>query len=227
MAAILPLGLPWNFPLVGDDRSIYAPPRYRLQRDPPRVGTPRPYVPPLSLDEVVLHLRLDPDAVNGPEAPLLEGMVAAAARHLEDYAGITLSPTEWRMTMRHFPPVWNQPLDLPMPPFLELLQIVFAGSPVNVNDYAVEVDESYPARLYHKSGFWPRAWTPTPVLVAIDWRAGYETPDDIPRTLKQAMLMAIGTWYENRESSQQWQIYPLVELGWERLIGHHRAAGFA
>ena len=116
MTATPPIGLPWNYPFWGEPgRSIFAPPRYRLQRLPLAPGQ-HAAPPPLSLEEVVLHLRLAPEAKDGPEKPLLEGMIAAAARHLEDYAGVTLMRTGWRMTLRHWPPVWTQPLDLPMPP---------------------------------------------------------------------------------------------------------------
>ena len=226
MTATRPIGLPWNYPLFGEpNRSIFAPPRYRLQRRP---LAPAPQaVPPLSLDEVVLHLRLDPEAKDGPEKLLLEGMIAAAARHLEDYAGITLLHTGWRMTMRHWPPVWNMPLDLPMPPFHQLLRIEVAGEDLDINEFLVEDDETMAARLYPKSGFWRWAWSPTPAMIVINWIAGHEKPDEIPSPLRLAMLMAIGHWYENRETSQQFQLYPIVELGWQSLLTAYRDVGFA
>jgi uncharacterized phiE125 gp8 family phage protein len=229
MAETVPIGLPWNAPLIGEpDRSIFAPPRYRLTREPLKVAPAASEIdPPLTVEEVVLHLRLAPDAKDGPEKPLLEGMIAAAGRHLENYAGVTLMRTGWRMTMRHFPPVWNQPLDLPMPPFVKLVAISVAGQEHEIDAYAVELDDMMPARLYPKSGYWTYAWSPTPATIAIHWLAGYAKRDEIPATWRQAMLMAIGHWYENRENVQQWQLYPVLELGWRDLLAHDRVPGFA
>jgi uncharacterized phiE125 gp8 family phage protein len=233
MAETRPIGLPWNFPLFGEiDRSIRAPPRYRLTRRK-TVATPGPprripdLTPPLSLDDVVLHLRLAPDAVAGPEKALLEAMTTAAARHLEDYAGITLLRTDWRMTLRHFPPVWNDPLELPMPPLNKLERIAIFDEDQPLDDYLVEEDESAPARLYPANGFWRWAWSPIPAMITIDWIGGHDTPADIPAPLRQAMLMAIASWYENRESVQQFNLYPVIELGWQALLGHYRMIGMA
>lgn len=43
---------------------------------------------------------------------------------------------------------------------------------------------------------WPATYGPASITV----EAGYATPDDVPRSMKQAMLLLIGHWFANRES---------------------------
>jgi hypothetical protein len=55
---------------------------------------------PLELSAIVLHLRLDPGAETGPEAPLLTSMLASAVAHLERYCSCAIMAQEWRLTLR-------------------------------------------------------------------------------------------------------------------------------
>jgi uncharacterized phiE125 gp8 family phage protein len=218
------LGWGWNPPLWGDpSRSIWAPPRFRLRRtNPPRAQ-------PLSLDEVVLHLRLDPEAIRGPEVPLLNGMIAAATQTLEDHAGVAVMRQEWRMTLRHWPAVWGDPLNIPLPPLHELRGVIVNGQGQDLANYGVELDERLPARMYPLAGYWPQiVLVPRqPQGIIIDFSCGHEKPEDVPASLRQALLLAIATWYENRESLQQFTLTPMLEIGWRPLLEPYREAGFA
>ena len=49
----------------------------------------------------------------------------------------------------------------------------------------------------------------------------------MPPSIKQALLMAIATAYENRESLSPYTLTPIVELGWENLIMPYREIGLA
>jgi len=216
----------WNPPLWGEvGRSIWAPPRHRIhsiRRWYETVG------PPVSLEEVVLHLRLDPAAVNGPEKPLLEMLTLSATRALEDYAQIAVMEQDWRMTLRNWPAVWTDGLELPFPPFRELFRIGVAGEWQDIADYRIELDEYRPARLFPARGYWgARYWPGRFDNILIDYRAGAAKPEDVPPPIKQAILMAIGTWYENRESVQQFTLSPMLEIGWRHLIEPYREPGFS
>ena len=223
MAAILPIGWGWNPPLVGGWRSIWAPPRYRLRR------TTAPRQQPLTLDEVVLHLRLAPDAVSGPEKPLLEATILAATQALEDHAGVSVMEQEYRMTMMHWPYVWGDAIEIPMPPFRELRGVSVRGDAVPTDQFAIELDDRLSAKMYPLAGYWQPAVIAPPLheAIRIDFLAGAEKPEEISPAIRQALLMAIAHWYENRESSQQFQLYPVIELGWRSLLEPYRMPGFA
>ncbi len=47
--------------------------------------------------------------------------------------------------------------------------------------------------------FWPTDVRYQPASVKIDFVAGYGTPDDVPDTFKQAILLTVGSWYAGRE----------------------------
>src|SRR5215471_1036682 len=170
-------GWGWNSPLVGElDRSIFAPPRHRL------TCTKRPVEQPLTPAETVLHLRLDVGAETGPEKTLIERLIAAATKTLEEHATIAVMTQEWRMTLRRFPVVWNDPLDIPLPPFDTLLGITVAGDAQDLVDFEVEHDDRLPARLYPVSGVWPAIWSRTPQGIIIEYRCGWASRADVPET---------------------------------------------
>jgi uncharacterized phiE125 gp8 family phage protein len=209
-------GFGWNYPLA----SGFAPPRTR------RVCIMRPTDQPVTLDEAVLHLRLDPTAATGPELPLITRLIAAATTALEEYASVAVMQQDWRMTLRHWP-LYGQGLPLPLPPFAELLRIRVNQVEQPIADYYVEADDRLAANLYPVSHYWPAIATFDRDAVIIEWRAGVERPEDVSETIKQAILMAVGTWYENRESLQQFVLTPMIEIGWKSLIDAYREPGFA
>lgn len=212
MAAVMPIG--W-----GVSQASHVP-RYRLKR------TKAPTEPALDLDEVVLHLRLDPAAVSGPEKPLLEGMVRGATQALEEYAGVAVMSQELTMTLGHWPMPFEA-LELPMPPFDELVTITVDAAGLDVDDFDVELDERLPAKLFPKSGAWPSPPYARHAGIAITYMAGVENRDDLSPTLRQALLMAVAFFYEQRESTAQFALHPVLELGWRSLLDPSRMPGFA
>jgi uncharacterized phiE125 gp8 family phage protein len=180
---------------------------------------------PLELPEIVLHLRLDPGADSGPEAPLLTSMLASAIGHLERYCSVAIMEQDWRITLHEWPPAY-QGLELPNPPFAELLQIRTSDGPADLADFVIEPDDRFPAVLYAASQFWPQV-TRGPLAISIDFRCGRETADEVPADIKQALLLAIAAWYENREALTQFTLTPMIELGWQALLGPYRQEGFA
>jgi uncharacterized phiE125 gp8 family phage protein len=222
MAEILPIGFGWNYPLTWElGRSPYAQPLHR------RRCRQLPTEQPITLQEAILHLRLDPDAENGPEAPFIEGMIAAATRMLEQYASVAVMKQRWQMSLNHFPAP-TLALEIPLPPFLDLVSIDVNGHQEDIADYMVELDDRLPSRLYPLSHFWRVLPIPrTPGAIKIEWECGHERPEDVPPTVKQAIFMAMATWYENRESLQQFTLNPMIEVGWDAILGHYREPGFA
>jgi len=212
----------WNYPIIGDpSRSIWAPPRSRM------VCTRRPTVQPITPEQAILHLRLDPDTNSGPEAALIDMLIAAATQSLEDYAGVALMSQEWRLTLRHLPPVWGDALDIPLPPLDELLKVTINEIDQDLGDFEIERDDKMPARIVPVRRYWPAVSPRKQAAVVIEFRCGVVDPDDVSPALRQALLMAIAFWYEQRESTATFSLTPVLELGWQSLISPYRAAGIA
>lgn len=204
--------------------SVFAQPRRRLARFGP------PGLPPLavSLDEAILHLRLDPAVTQGgPETALIEGYIRAATRAVEEYASIAVMEQDWRMTLAHWPWAWTEGLDLPYPPFAELLRIRVNFIEQPLGDFYVEVADHFPSVLYPAGRMWAQ---PAPLEregIIVEYRAGHAASEAVPATIKQAILLAIGSFYENRESLQQFTLTPMVEIGWQSLLTPYRAEGLS
>lgn len=184
-----------------------------------------PTVLPLGLAEVVAHLRLDPGAELGAEAPLLTGMLGAAVGHMQRYCSYAIMTQTWVLSLHGWPANYTG-LDLPYPPFADLASISMHGDALDPADFLVERDDRAPATLYPIGDLWPYAQR-APQAIEIEFTCGRDDPGDIDADIKQALLMAIAAWYENREELTQFALTPMIELGWEPLLTHYRQAGFA
>ena len=187
-----------------------------------RIRLNAPTMLPLTADDVALHLRLDPAAATGAEAPLLERMIRAATVAAENYASIAVMAQDWQLQVSYWP---AGGLEIPTPPFVDLLRVGVGGTDHDLGDYRIASDSRFRATVHPVSGAWPALSPSAPA--EIEYRAGAATPDDVDPPIQQAILMAIATWYENRESLQQFTLTPMIELGWEPLLDHYREPGFA
>jgi uncharacterized phiE125 gp8 family phage protein len=198
--------------------SARALPRYRLTR---RGATPGLAV---SLADAVLHLRLAPGSESGPEAPLIERLIRTATATLENYADLSVLEQDWTMRLAALPNA-GASIVIPRPPLIAIDNLNVAGDPLDADDYHVELDDRMAGVLWPANGWWP-VHTVGPGAVAINFQAGWPV-DDIPAPITQAILLAVATWYENRESLSQWTLYPMIEIGWEGLLTPYRSQGFA
>src|SRR5271170_765448 len=194
-----------------------ALPRYRLTRRGALPGLA------VSLDEAVLHLRLPPGSETGPEAPLIERLIRAATATLENHADLSVLEQDWTMRLAALPNA-GASIVLPRPPLIAVDSLSVAGDALDPDDYRVELDDRMAGTLW-PSGYWPTHMIEVNAI-SIDFSAGWPLAD-IPAPIAQAILLAVATWYENRESLSQWTLYPMIEIGWEPLLAPYRSQGFA
>lgn len=73
-----------------------------------------------------------------------------------------------------------------------------------------------------KSGFnWPSAQNRSDAI-KIEYEAGYgDATTDVPATIRHALMMLIGNWYENREAVSFDKLSD-VPFGFDALIANHR-----
>lgn len=74
-----------------------------------------------------------------------------------------------------------------------------AAGTVSAGDYVVDTDEE-PGRVVLKSGeTWPAVVLREAAGVRVRFTAGYGNASAVPAPIKQAILLLVGSLYENRE----------------------------
>lgn len=157
-----------------------------------------PDVEPLTVADVKLHLRLTSDTT---EDALITGLITAAREYCENYTGRAFATQTVALYLDSFPA--EDYIELPLSPLQSVTSVVYKNSAGTETTMTVTTDyivDSYSpvgrvVLAYGKT--WPD-FTAYPVNpITITYKAGYTT---LPKALRQAMLLLIGLWYENREN---------------------------
>lgn len=162
--------------------------------------TTPPAVEPVTLADAKQHLRVDTDA----DDSYIVGLIAAAREWCEAYLDRTLIHTQWTMRLENFP---ADEIELPRPPMataagftdVSVVHTLSDGTTATLatNQYRVDRN-STPGELYPLyAGTWPADRREDENAVAVTWWAGYGPgPADVPATIRHAMLMLVGHWYD-------------------------------
>lgn len=190
-------------------------------RDPQRLvlkQTTAPTYHPVTLDEAKAHCRID----IGDEDTLLRSLIAAATKHCEHLMHRQIMPATWRLTLDRFPVgLYNDPTSpaieghsiiLPRPALVSVTHIKYddedgTEQTMTAADYRVQADES-PARI---ALAYDAEWPDTRAQVGavrITYEAGYassalteaQQQAAVPQNIKQAILLLVAQWMENREA---------------------------
>ncbi len=165
----------------------------------PLILTSGPLAEPVTLAEAKAHCRID----GADEDTLITSLILAARTHIERALGIALITQEWSLYLDAWPQ--NRTVEIPLGPLqkIERVQIFDAsGTPALVlSDLYMADTGGMRGRLIGKDGF---AW-PVPGRVAngieIAFTAGFGSgATDVPQPLRQAVLMLVAHWYEEREA---------------------------
>jgi uncharacterized phiE125 gp8 family phage protein len=153
---------------------------------------------PLTLSEVRLHLRLTSDTT---EDSLLSALITAARDYCEKYTGRAFAAQTLVAYLDDWPSV--DYIELPMPPLVSVTSVQYknsAGTETTMTvttQYLADTDSDIGRIVLPYGVTWP-SYTPYPSNpISITYVAGYTT---LPRQLRQAMLLVIGSMYENREN---------------------------
>jgi len=153
---------------------------------------------PITLAEVRQHLRLPDDTT---EDDLLLGLIKTARVYCETYTRRAIAEQTLEFYLDRFSV--NSTIILPCPPLLSVVEIGYTDSTgeetiLSVSDYVVDTAGD-PGRVMPAYGMtWP-VFAPYPAMsVRIRFVAGFTI---LPEPIRQAMLLLIGHWYENREAT--------------------------
>lgn len=177
--------------------------------------TVEPTSEPVSLTAAKRHCRID--TVDSDS--VLRGLIVAAREWCENRLGQQFMPATWRMKLDCFP-CWE--LELPRPPLVAVSSITYldaAGTSQTLSSTKYRVDtDSRPGRITpNYANIWPITY-PVMQAVTVAYTAGYADSDSVPQSIKQAMLLLIGHWYENREGTLIGSISKECEFAVESLL---------
>lgn len=183
--------------------------------------TAPPAAEPLTLAEAKAFLRLDTE----DEDDLVSTLITAARIHVESFTGRALIAQGWRLVLDDWPADGVVPL--PVSPLIALTAITAydqdgAAHAIDIAQFLPESGRG-PARL-----FLPQVVTGMPMLrphlgLEIDYQAGYGADaSSVPAALRQALLMLVTHWFENRDAVVIAGSGSVVPSGFDRLVAPYR-----
>lgn len=152
----------------------------------------------LTLVEVRQHLRLPEDET---EDELLLGLIKTARAYCENYTRRALAQQTLEVYLDCFPA--SGPIKISCPPLVSVVEIGYTDSTgletiLPALNYLVDID-CEPGQVLPSFGTtWPVFTTNPASSVRIRFVAGYE---ELPVSIRLAMLLLVGHWYENREAT--------------------------
>lgn len=125
----------------------------------------------------------------------------------------------------------NGIIELPRPPLQSVTSIKYTDEDGNQSTFASSnyiVDTANNRVVLKSSATWPSDVLQRVAAILVTFVAGYGTAADVPTIYKQAILLTIGHWYENREAVVVERGVNIQELpiGVNRLLGIDRGGWF-
>jgi uncharacterized phiE125 gp8 family phage protein len=184
--------------------------------------TTQPAAEPISSTEAKAHLRVD----HTDDDTLIGALITAARMHCENFTRRKLISQTLTGKLDRFPADDGEIL-LPYPPLVSVTSVKYIDTDgvlqtMSASDYAADT-YSLPGRITLAYGeIWP---TPRDIenAVTIVWTAGYGAAgSSVPQPIRQAMLLLIAHWYENREVAITGTIITQIPLAVEALLWPYR-----
>jgi uncharacterized phiE125 gp8 family phage protein len=170
---------------------------------------------PITLAQAKLHCRVDVS----DDDTLLTLAISAARRAAEQRMTRALITQTWELALDAFP---SAEIELPMPPVQSITSVKYTDTSgveqtISASDYTLD---TYGARhwLIPAQGVsWPSA-IDAANAVKIRFITGYGAAATVPEDIKAWLLLAIGTFYANRETVAQGQVVELPGSFWKSLL---------
>ena len=180
----------------------------------------------ISRTEAKAHLRVE----DTDEDDLIDALIIAAHEKLDGWngdLGTALITQTWRISFDQFP--GGRTFHLPFGPIQTVTLNYYDGDNADqtFTAFSVHEDDVSPfVYLDEAQDSWP-ATSIRPDAVRFTVEAGYgDNPDDVPQPIRQAMLLMIGHWHENREQSVVGLSVNELPLGVKALLQNYRRSRF-
>ena len=174
---------------------------------------------PVTLAEAKANCRID----GTDEDTLVNGLIAAATAHVESRTGRSIIERVYDVTFDAF----ADEMILPVGPVLSVDEVAYldtTNATQTLASSAYQVDNTNsPHRIIREPGAsWPAA-SQRKNAVTVTVTVGYDT---VPPELKQAILLLVGDWYRNRESTVVGTISSELPNAVNALLANHTYYGF-
>ena len=190
-----------------------------------KVITP-PVLEPVSLAEAKLQCRVDLD----DDDALITGYIAAAREYCEKI--------DWRAYLTQTLELWLDawPCDvrfitLPRPPLQSVTKIEYYGS--DDTKYTLSPLAYYSSQAAQPGkvqlrldSVWPGVALREMDAICVTYKAGWTAAANVPPRIKQAVLLLVGHYYENREATLSGSVSREIEFAVNALLGVDRAMRF-
>lgn len=181
-----------------------------------------PTFEPVTLSEAKLHCRVSVNA----DDQLITALIQAAREQVETMTRRALCEQTWDLFLDDWPS--GNVLVMPLPPLASVTSITCFDALDTA--YTISADRYYvdtvsePGRIVFKGDYsWPPVALRSINSVRVRYVAGWSTRTLIPQQIKQAVLLLIGHWYENRELVITSGAVPKeISMTVEALLATHR-----
>ena len=178
-----------------------------------------PTAEPVTLEEAKNHLRVDITA----DDTLIESLILVARNVCEGINNHKFVTQTWDIFMDAFPGGNEFILPKSLSPLASVTHIKYTDedsnqSTFNSSNYAVDI-YSDPGRIkLMNDANWPSDTLYEINAVEIRVVVGYGDDADVPQEYKQAILLLLGHWYENREQVTVGEMAREIPMGVEALL---------
>lgn len=168
--------------------------------------TTQPAEEPVTLAQAKLHCRVD----TSDEDTLITALIVSARQLVESYCKRSLISQTRKLTLNGFPGC--DFIELPYGPVASVTSVTSYNSD---NDDAVFSTDAYKLgadKIYLNDGYtWPSSLRDHDSCEIV-YVAGRANADSLEQEFKQAVLMIVGHWYENRETVAVGTIAPEMPM---------------
>lgn len=178
-----------------------------------------PATEPINLIEAKTHMRVDCDS----DDDYIISLITAAREWCETYQNRAYIAQTWEVALDEF----LNKIELPKPPLQSVTSIKYYNA--NEEETTISTDDYY-VDTYSQKGIislkhnkqWPKIRLRPVNGVIIRYVAGYESVEDVPKKVKQAILMLISHWYENREPVTTLRISDEIEFTLRAILNQDK-----
>ena len=189
-----------------------------------------PAVYAITLQEAKDQVRV----THSDEDDKLNLFIAAACDYTEQILSRTLIEQTWDLYYDRFP-CGDNAIEIGGPPLISVTSVKYIDSADTEQtwdsaNYTVDVDQAYQALIYPAiNASYPNTRVyPKSVIIRIV--TGYENSgaspvdyaDNVPSTIKQAILLLLGHMWENRENSTIGVDVKTIPMGYDAMLASHK-----
>ena len=188
---------------------------------------------PITLEEIKDHLRIERGETFYDDS--LKGMRSAAIEMVENVTGRKLMPQTWRAYFDDWPR--GEYMEIPYPPLrsVESTDVLYTNSTGDTttfnltgssSSWSVDI-VSEPGRVVlDNSEDWPTDILHQNNPISVEFGCGYAGSTAIPQSIKHAMYLMIGHWFEMREETLTGATVQQIPVASRALLAPYRISKF-